>query len=271
MMYRYVFSLILILVSAKLTCAQHEKLRGTWVSDDQDLIEILHVGRGDWNYISNTRLEETNLHLFIYGDTLSYQSIYTSSATDFKIEYTDRYDLKIVQANDFMLVVKPVSVLSKKFFQDRPVLTFKNKKYLVDKSLVFQKLVYHASQAWDGPTVALEVDSSRVLYMQYKHDSFGTDRGLATGTYSATLDDTTYNHLIGYLQNCNLRKLRFGNIRGNDSPEIRLIVYFNGKRKFLKSMFPPRIANELLSFILLRLQTYSGLKPTEERRQLEWQ
>lgn len=269
-MYRYACLLIFVLISARGAFAQHEKLKGTWVSDQQDLIEILHLGRSDWNYISNTHLEEMNLYLFIYGDTLSYQSIYTSSATDFKIEYTDRYDLKIIQASDFMMVVKPVSDLSKKFFQNRPVLTFKNKKYLIDKSLVFEKLVYHASQAWDGPTVALEVDSNKVLYMKYQNNSYGPNRGLATGNYSATLDDTTYSQLIAYLQNCNLRKLRFGNIRGNDSPEIRLIVYYNGKRKFLKSMFPPRLAEELLSFIVLRLQNYLSLKPTEEERKLEW-
>jgi hypothetical protein len=270
-MSRCVFSsvLMLFIFMVRITFAQPETLKGTWISPEQDLIEVLDTGRVSANYLSNKSLNESFFHLYIYHDTLSFQEIYTTSATAFKIEYTDRYDLKIVRCNDSLLVVRPVSDLSKKYFQGRSVLTLKKKEYLVDKTLSFKKLVYHATQAWNGPSVDMEIDSNKTLYMHYVNNSEGYDHGLASGNYSAVLDDASYKELIYNLQTCNLRKMKFRDIEGADSPVITLIVYFNGKRKYLKSMFPPRIASDLLTFIGYRLQKVTKLIPSDEIRKIE--
>jgi hypothetical protein len=269
-MMKYSLLALLLFLSSRPSFAQPEMLKGTWITAEQDLIEILEVGRTSSNYMSNKLLNENHFHLFVFGDTLSFQHIYTNSLTQFKVEYIDRYDLKIVSCSDSILIIRPVSKFSKTFFQNRPVLKLKKKQYLVDKTIVFEKLVYHASRAWNGPTVAMQVDSNKNLYMRYTNNTGGLDRGLASGNYKAVLDDDTYKELIKQLQNCNLRTLRFGDIKGHDSPDITLIMYFNGKRKYLKSMFPPRISEELLTFIILRLQGYGKLILTEENRDLEW-
>jgi hypothetical protein len=55
-------------------------------------------------------------------------------------------DLKIVSVNDSVLVVKPVSDFSKTYFQDRPIISLKRKEFIVDKTLVFERLASHDSQ-----------------------------------------------------------------------------------------------------------------------------
>ncbi|MDQ6482585.1 hypothetical protein [Dyadobacter sp. LHD-138] len=254
--------------SGSIAFAQPETLKGTWISAEQDLIEILYTGRdSNFNYLSNKLLNEDRFHLFIFSDTLSFQHIYTSSFTQFKTEYTDRYDLKVVSVNDSILVVRPVSDFSKTYFQNRSVITLKKKKYISDKTIVFEKLIYHSKMS--GPTAALQIDSSKNLYMNYVNTCWGGKNGLASGNYSAVLDDDTYKELIHQLQTCNLRTLRFGDIKGADSPVITLIVYFNGRRKYLKSIAPPRISDELVTFIIWRLRSYEKLKPTLDKKQIE--
>ncbi|GLU55253.1 hypothetical protein [Dyadobacter frigoris] len=269
-MRKFVFTTILALItfSGSVCTAQPEALRGTWISPEQDVVEILNTGLDSANYLSNKLLKEESFNLFILGDTLSFQQIYTSSFTQHKIEYTNRYDLKVVSVNDSILVIMPVSNFSKAYFQERSILVLKKIDYLVDKTIVFEKLIYHASSAWGGPTIALQVDSSKNLYMDYKNNT-GESKYLQSGNYSAVLDVETYNELIYHLQKSNLRMLKFSDVKGKDSPIITLIVYFNGKRKYLKSVSPPRISKNLIKFINWRLRKYAKLKPTDEKMEIE--
>ncbi|MCF0057152.1 hypothetical protein [Dyadobacter sp. CY356] len=269
MMTKFVFTTLLTLMisSGSVCLAQPRTLKGTWISTEQDLIEILTTRRDSINFISNKLLQEDRFHLFIFSDTLSFQDIYTSSSTQFKTENTDRYDLKIISCNDSILVVSPISDLSKKYFQKRPIISLKNKKYIHDNTIVFEKLVYHS--IFGGPTIALQIDSSKNLFMNYINTSSNKKYGLPTGNYSAVLDDETYNELIYHLQNCNIRTLKFRDSKGADSPVISLIIYFNGKRKYLKSIAPPRISADLVSFIIWRLCSYENLKPTNDKKEIE--
>ncbi|MCE7069061.1 hypothetical protein LZG74_02025 [Dyadobacter sp. CY327] len=249
--------------------AQPALLKGSWITPEQDLIEIRNLGRDSSNVLANKLMQEDYFHLFMLGDTLSFQHIYTSSRTQFKIEYVDRYDLKVVSYDKSSLIVKPVSELSKAYFQNRPLLKLRRKEQVIDTTFVFEKLVYHATQAWFSSTVSLQLDNHKNLYLEIDNGFYGHNKDLATGQYMAVLDDSTYTQCITILQNSSIRTLRFGDIEVKDSPEITLIFYFNGKRKYLKSTFTPRVAKDLLSFITWRLQTYADLKPTDKVYELE--
>lgn len=244
------------------TFAQPAMLKGTWVNQQQELIEIRDLGRDSNNVLANSLLQEDYFHLFIFGDTLSFQHIYTSSATDFKVEYTDRYDLKIVSCNDSNLVVKPVSKLSKKYFQNRPLLKFKRREHLIDSTIVFEKLLYNATPAWFSPAVTLKLDNRRNLSLSITNAYPPSNGELPTGNYTAVLDDSTYRQFIETLQRSSIKSLRFGTQEVNDSPEITLDIYFNGKRKYLKSTDVPTLGKDLPVF-LRSLQRYPGLKTYE--------
>jgi hypothetical protein len=260
--------LTLILLCGTIALAQPEKLKGIWISSQLEMVEILHTGRDSVNYISNRELKEDFFYLFIYGDTLSFQSIYTRSSTNHEVEYVDRYDLKIISSNDSVLVLEPVSDFSKAFFWDKPTLTLKKKDYLVDRAISFEKLVYHSFYGGNDPHVSIQVDSARNLYANFRNPY--SDKMLRTGAYSTVLDEDTYHKLITQLQNTQLRALRFGNVKGADSPITTLIIYYNGRRKYLRSIAPHRVARDLLNYIRWQLASYPGLKPASEIKELEW-
>ena len=265
---RIALTLILLLLCNRITLAQPEKLKGIWISSQLEMIEILHTGKDSVNYMCSRELKENFFFLFIHGDTLSYQSRYTASSTHNQVEYVDRYDLKIITCNDSILVVEPISDFSKAFFWDKPSITLRKKENLTDRTISFEKLVYHSFFGGNAPHVSLQVDSAKNLYVHFRNE-YG-DKTMRTGTYSAVLDDDTYNQLIYQLRNAQLRALRFGDFKGADSAITTLIVYFNGKRKHLKSIAPPRVARDLLNFIGRQLAQYPGLKPTSDTQELEW-
>jgi len=62
---------------------------------------------------------DEGMALFIFGDTLSFQKQYYSSATNYNRLYVERYDLLIVRQTDSTLIAKPVSKLSKAFFSQQ--------------------------------------------------------------------------------------------------------------------------------------------------------
>ncbi|PSL33987.1 hypothetical protein [Dyadobacter jiangsuensis] len=266
--HRIAATLTLILLCSSIAFAQPEKLKGIWISSQLEMIEILHTGPESVNYMCSRELKENFFHLFIHGDTLSFQARYSTSSTHNQVEYVDRYDLKIVRSSDSELVVEPISDFSKAFFWDKPSITLRKKESLTDRTIAFEKLVYHSFYGGSAPYVSLQVDSAQNLYVHFRNE-YG-DKNLRKGTYSAVLDDDTYNKLIDQLQNAQLRALRFSDVKGADSPITTLIVYFNGKRKHLKSIAPPRVARDLLGFIASQLARYPGLKPTSEVRELEW-
>ncbi|MHA4736836.1 hypothetical protein [Dyadobacter sp. MSC1_007] len=184
-----IFTLVLLCRTVGL--AQPNELKGTWISSQLEVIEILHTGRDSVNYMSNRELKEDFFHLFVYGDTLSFQSMYTRSSTNHEVEYKDRYDLKIISTNDSVLVLEPISDFSKAFFWDKPTLTLKKKDYLTDRAIAFEKLVYHSTYGGSDPHVSMQIDSARNLYVHFRNPY--SDASKRTGAYSAVLDDNTVN------------------------------------------------------------------------------
>ncbi|GGH53074.1 hypothetical protein GCM10007423_58160 [Dyadobacter endophyticus] len=184
--HRIAATLTFILLCSKIALAQPEKLKGIWISSQLEMVEILHTGRDSVNYMSNRELKEDFFYLFVYGDTLSFQSIYTRSSTN-ELEYKDRYDLKIISSNDSVLVLEPVSDFSKAFFWDKPTLTLKKKDYLTDRAVSFEKLVYHSFYGGNDPHVSIQVDSARNLYVNFRNPY--SDKTLRTGAYSTVVDE----------------------------------------------------------------------------------
>ncbi|MEX6690106.1 DUF6438 domain-containing protein [Danxiaibacter flavus] len=246
--------------------AQLNKPVGTWINDDMEAIFIDSVR--DENYLTNADFREEPFKLVIIKDTLSFQQRYTSSKTNFKVKYVDRYDFKVDQQSDSILVLRPVSEPSKNFFLGKEVLTFKKQETTVDKSIQFQKLVFHTTTC-HGTCNAyhMELNNSRhfKLYAEtvYDQDSFRTD-SLDQGYFTGKVTDTLYHKLIAALQTSNLKTLRMKNEFCCDAPIITMIIYFNGQRKYFKSMSPPIVANNLINTLYEICKQNRGTKTNKK-------
>jgi hypothetical protein len=113
------------------------------------------------------------------------------------------------------------------------------------------KIIFHSSRC-NGtcPSIDVEIDSSRKIfvYREYYKTKSDLDKRFS-GQFSGSLDQSKYNKLIELLQNCSLDTLQFPDITCCDTPITTIIVYYNGDRKYFKSMTPPRIANKLILFL----------------------
>ncbi len=241
--------IFLLLVFSLPAIGQKEKLIGTWITPAQEFLQVWDTT----NYFDNSSTlgngeEDEGMTLIRMGDTLSFQKRYYSSATDYKVLYVDRYDLLIIRSNDTEIVVKPVSELSSRFFKNKSSIKFVRQEYTADTSIHFDKIIYHATNNCFGTCVDIHLEIDKQKHMDI--NGFFTTQGIDTyGPREGMLTDSLYKELVHLLQTCNLRTLYFPKRIGFDGTVSTLIIYHDGQRKFFKSMFPPKIAERLISYL----------------------
>lgn len=119
------------------------------------------------------------------------------------------------------------------------------------------------------PSIDLEIDSSKRLFVNREYyKTKGKIEKRFSGQFSGFLGQPQYSKLIELLQDCYLDTLEFPNVTCCDRPVITIIVYYNGQRKYLKSMTPPERAKELISF-LKEIGNDKSLIKTNEKRTIE--
>ena len=119
------------------------------------------------------------------------------------------------------------------------------------------------------PKIDLEIDSNRNIYLSGEfYKAYGLIDTAMSGKFVGKLTDTLYNELINILKTSNLRSLYFPEAEGMDGSTKTLIIYYNGQRKYLKSMFPPTIAERLILF-LYRIRKIAVMTRTNEKRTIE--
>lgn len=245
-----IFLFISIFISWTSSYGQLDKLKGTWVSPAQELIIVCDtVKNSNKNYLSNALLKDDNFELLIYGDTLSFQNRYTSSNDNYKKIYVDRYDLKIIRLTNKIIELKPVSEFSKKFFQNKDELIFTKQQYATDTSINFEKIIFHTTSCYGNcPIYHLQIDRSQsvLLHAAVDYTSIFRRDSTAEGYFKGKLSNLSFDKLLSALATCNLQTLKMNEVLCCDGVVYTIIVYYNGQRKYYKTMTPPQIVNELI-------------------------
>jgi len=268
---RKIILFILTVLICNISYGQFDKLKGTWISSSNDVMVINDTINTYYN--SNmlcTSEKDEGMHFYLIDNTLSFQKQYYISPNHTKM-YIDKYDFAIIKQTYSTLIVKPTSKLSKEFFKYRQSLKFIKQEYNVDETISFEKIIYHTTICFGTcPIIDLEIDSNKNVYLSgefYKEGYLGID-SIKSGQFVGVLSDSLYNELLNILKTCNLRTLNFREADCCDGPITTLIIYYNGQRKYLKSMFPPTIADKLINFMYL-LRDRAILTRTDEKRKIE--
>jgi hypothetical protein len=132
------------------------------------------------------------------------------------------------------------------------------------------KVVYHLSRC-NGtcPSMDLEIDSNKNVYVNrefYKTKSLIDSAN--SGTFKGKLTPAQSTQLTEVLKKSNLDSLEFAPVGITDVSETTIIVYYNGKRKYLTSARPPQVANDLITF-LKSVGNDKSLERTTEVKELE--
>jgi hypothetical protein len=120
----------------------------------------------------------------------------------------------------------------------------------VDK-IQLDKIIFHSSRC-NGtcPSIDLEIDSSKNIFVNREYYKSKSNIDIRfSGLFTGSLNPANYTMLIVLLQNCNLDTLKFPDITCCDGIITTIIIYYNGQRKYLKSMTPPEAANQLILFL----------------------
>lgn len=270
---RIILTTFIISIS-QMAFAQLDQFIGTWITSQNEFLEIRDTTNkyDNSNHLSTEGRDE-GMAVFLFDDTLSFQKRYYSSATNYEKLYIDRYDLKVLNHNDSILVVKPVSKLSKKFFREKDSLTFIRQKFAIDNDINIEKVVFHTSGCFGScPTYHLQIEKNKkvklhVQTVYQEHSMYDVDSS-KIGYFEGSLDEINYQELELLLKTCNLRTLEFDGANCCDGSLITIIVYFNNQRKYLQSMFPPEIATELISH-LYKICEETDLDRVEEQFEIE--
>ncbi|MEO6521215.1 MAG: DUF6438 domain-containing protein [Mucilaginibacter sp.] len=118
----------------------------------------------------------------------------------------------------------------------------------------FAKIIYHTSECYGWcPVYHLEVDSNKILklYSEMAHRNAIDNSGDSTkiGYFTGKIADTTFTKLQNAVTTLGIDTVKFRNITCCDGALKTIIIYHDGKRKFLRSMFPPKAANNLISLL----------------------
>lgn len=123
------------------------------------------------------------------------------------------------------------------------------------KTVNFEKLYFHTTSC-DGacPVYHVEVtkDKGVRLFAEKIYKINGTtvsDDSGKMGYFVGSVTDSTFNKLIAEIQNINIDALSFDKADCCDGSITTIIIYYNGKRKFLRSMFPPPKSEKLISIL----------------------
>jgi len=124
-----------------------------------------------------------------------------------------------------------------------------------DDSFKLEKIIFHTSTCLGlCPAYHLQINSDRqfklfaeTVFVEGSKTSEHKNDINKTGYFTGTVSSSNYKKLIRQLQSCNLDTLTFEDVTCCDAPLVTIIVYYNGKRKYLKSMFPPESTNDLIN------------------------
>ncbi|WP_163356869.1 DUF6438 domain-containing protein [Dysgonomonas sp. 25] len=140
-----------------------------------------------------------------------------------------------------------------------------------DNQMNFSKLIFHKSRC-NGtcPTISLEIDNERNIYIEREYFKTKSETDpLNSGRFKGKLSESNYTYLLNLLKNCDLDTLEFPESNIMDLSKTTLIIYYNGKQKYLKSVEIPDKAEELVNFLNV-IGNNRELERTEEIRQLEY-
>ena len=248
--------------------AQYLKYKGTWITPDHEVL-VIDDTYENANKISDSRDTDFSYHFSLREDTLVFRPSYIYQ----KKEVSDLYTFKVISISDTFLTITPVSGFAKKYFPNKKIIKFKKQDHVND-SINFEKIIFHKTSCFGTcPIIDVEIDNKKNIYFKgefYKKDieHFGELDSLNSGIFSGYLTDSIYNELLHLIQSCYLKTLNFKEIDCCDRPITTLIIYYDGKRKYLKSMVPPIIMKKLIDYLNL-IYKKAILKPTQELKRLE--
>jgi hypothetical protein len=135
----------------------------------------------------------------------------------------------------------------------------------------FEKIVFHTSPCFGNCTIInLQVNKDRSLLLSKKKNSImpklinpeNSEKKEEYEYFKGKINDMLYDQLLTELAKTDT--VSFKGINCCDAPLKTIIAYYNGKRKYIETMFPPKEGENLISILYQISQTENLVKTTEK-------
>lgn len=146
-----------------------------------------------------------------------------------------------------------------------------------NKEIKFDKIIFHSSACFGMcNTYHLEIDSTKKVFLfvqeKYNNDaepfiSYNLEDS-SMGYFKGMMDDCTFLKITKAFQKVGIDSLEFPEVLCCDGQVITIIAYYNGKRKYLKSMIPPEKSYQLIN-VLMRFCNHHSLPRTKDTFKIE--
>ena len=141
----------------------------------------------------------------------------------------------------------------------------------LNPDLHLSKIVFHSSRC-NGlcPKLDLEIDSNKNIFVSrefYKTKSTIDKKN--SGNFKGFVSNDNYLKLIVAIDFPGIDTLQFPDVNCCDGIITTIIIYYNGKRKYLKSMTPPQSAARLI-WVLSKIGYDGNLEKTSVTKNIEY-
>ena len=246
---RFLAFFILIFTTTVFAFGQksENRLFGRWITPEADFMlmnkpennivltefSVMSEYREGW---SQNRRDLTLRFYRNSNDTLRfYRTLYSINTW-----YRENYDFHIIAQSDTSMTLIPITSYSKRLFPNNDTLNFIRQEFAVTK-IHFQGLCYR----YRGHI--LRIDSIGNVYMQKE---LVLDNSFITKNLKGKLQCSLFEYMINLLQTKNLNTLDWGSQGHSDRFETTLIIYYDNKRRRLRSGRPSPISQPLIDFLI---------------------
>jgi hypothetical protein len=140
-------------------------------------------------------------------------------------------------------------------------------------TVAFEKLVFHTSRCFgECPIYHLQVNSDKTLFLVKEHSyrnakqsSIAKD-SVKGENFKGVVSDANFKILLKELAATDT--ITFKGRNCCDGSIKTIITHYNGKRKYIKTMFPPKEADKLIA-VLYAICTDKNIVPTTEKFRIE--
>ena len=144
-----------------------------------------------------------------------------------------------------------------------------------NNKIKLEKIIYHTSSCFGNcPTYHLEIlkNGTTKIYAEKVYEKglplVSSEDSTKSGYFKGKLSLKSITELVNVITDIGVENLKFDSSTCCDGSVKTIIIYYNGRRKYLKSMFPPENSERLIKY-LNEICTENKLTKTNKKFKIE--
>lgn len=142
-----------------------------------------------------------------------------------------------------------------------------------EQKFSLEKIIFHSSMCFGTcPSYHLEIKRNRDTRLHsetvFKQGYDYQEDKEKIGYFIGSIDSNYFKNIENLIKKIGIDTIKFDNVTCCDGSVKKIIVYYNGKRKVLESMLPPKESKELIELLYFICEN-NQLRKTDKKFKIE--